>query len=123
MSKPDRRRYPVKRIDVSINMEKTGKHIKQLLTESGYTMSEIMEITGVTTEQAIYKWYSGKSIPSLETQIILCRLLGLHITELLVIDEEFHFTWIYSAIIKKQGELKNDIYIRRLSAGTSSHLF
>ena len=51
-------------------------------------MREIMEITGITTEQTIYKWYSGKSIPSLETQIILCKLLGLRITELLVIDGE-----------------------------------
>ena len=55
-------------------------------------MREIMEITGITTEQAVYKWYSGKSIPSLETQIILCRLLGLRITDLLVLDGEFDFS-------------------------------
>ena len=54
-----------------------------------------MEITGVTTEQTIYKWYSGKSIPSLETQIILCKLLGLKITELLVIDGEFDFSGLF----------------------------
>ena len=84
-----KKKYPIKRMDVSINMEKTGAHIKRSIKESGYTTREIMEITGVTTEQAIYKWYSGKSIPSLETQIILCKLLGLKITELLVLDGEF----------------------------------
>ena len=73
---------------VSINMEKTGEHIKRTIKESGFSMQDIMRITGVTTEQTIYKWYSGKSIPSLETQISLCKLLGLGITELLVIDEE-----------------------------------
>ncbi len=78
-------------MNLSINMEKTGAHIKRTLKESGYSMREIMEITGVTSEQAIYKWYSGKSIPSLETQIILCKLLGIKITELLVIDGEFDF--------------------------------
>ena len=86
-----KRKYPVKRMDISINMEKTGARIKRSIKESGYTMREIMEITGITTEQTIYKWYSGKSIPSLETQIILCRLLGLRITELLVLDGEFDF--------------------------------
>lgn len=86
-----KRRYPVKRMDISINMEKTGAHIKRSIKESGYSMREIMEITGVTTEQTIYKWYSGKSIPSLETQIVLCKLLGLRITELLVIDGELDF--------------------------------
>ena len=76
-------------MEISINMEKTGAHIKRSIKESGYTMREIMEITGITTEQTIYKWYSGKSIPSLETQIVLCKLLGLRITELLVLDGEF----------------------------------
>ena len=85
------KKYPIERMNLSINMEKTGAHIKRTLKGSGYTMREIMEITGVTSEQAIYKWYSGKSIPSLETQIILCKLLGIKITELLVIDGEFDF--------------------------------
>ena len=86
-----KKRYPVKRMNVSINMEKTGEHIKRSIKESGYSIRDIMEITGVTTEQTIYKWYSGKSIPSLETQIILCKLLGFRITELLVLDGEFDF--------------------------------
>ena len=86
------KKYPIERMALSINMEKTGAKIKRSIKESGYTMREIMEITGVTTEQTIYKWYSGKSIPSLETQIILCRLLGLSVTELLVIDGEFDFS-------------------------------
>ena len=91
MQNSSKKKYPVKRMDISINMEKTGAHIKRSIKESGYSMREIMEITGITTEQTIYKWYSGKSIPSLETQIILCKLLGLRITELLVIDGEFDF--------------------------------
>ena len=85
------KKYPIERMNLSINMEKTGAHIKRTLKESGYTMREIMEITGITTEQTIYKWYSGKSIPSLETHIIRCKLLGIKITELLVIDGEFDF--------------------------------
>ena len=82
---------PIKRIDISINMEKTGDNIKRQIRERGYTIKEIMEITGITTEQAIYKWYSGKSIPSIEVQLILCRLLGIDINELLVIDGELEY--------------------------------
>ena len=78
-------------MDVSINMEKTGAHIKRSIRESGYSIRDIMEITGVTSEQAIYKWYSGKSLPALETQQVLCKLLDQSITELLVIDGEFAF--------------------------------
>lgn len=89
MQTNSKKKYPVKRMNISINMEKTGSRIKRAIKESGYTIREIMEITGITTEQTIYKWYSGKSIPSLETQIILCKLLDLQITELLVLDGEF----------------------------------
>lgn len=86
-----KKKFPVRRMDVSINMEKTGAHIKRSIRESGYSIREIMEITGVTTEQTIYKWYSGKSLPALETQLVLCKLLDQSITELLVIDGEFAF--------------------------------
>ena len=84
---PEKR--PIKRIDISINMEETGANIKRQIKSKGYSIKEIMEITGVTTEQAIYKWYSGKSIPSIETQLVLCDILGIDIKELLVIDGEF----------------------------------
>ena len=76
-------------MDISINMKKTGAQIKRFIKESGYTIRDIIEITGVSTEQTIYKWYSGKSIPSLENLLILCKLLGLQITELLALDEKF----------------------------------
>ena len=81
-----KKRYPVKRMDVCINMEKTGANIKQGIKKSGYSIRDIMEITGVTTEQTIYKWYSGKSIPTEETQIILSIILDTKITDLLVIE-------------------------------------
>ena len=72
-------------------VEKTGANIKSLIKASGYTVRDIMEITGLSSEQAVYKWFRGDSIPSTETQLILCKVLDLDITELLVIDGEFDF--------------------------------
>ena len=92
MESDSKKKYPVKRMNISINMEKTGENIKRSIKESKYTIHDIMTITGITTEQTIYKWYRGQSIPSLETQFILCKLLGLKITELLVLDGEFDFS-------------------------------
>ena len=59
---------------LSIDMEKTGANIKHCIRESGYS-------------QTIYKWYRGESLPSLESQLILCRLFDLPITRLLVLNE------------------------------------
>jgi transcriptional regulator with XRE-family HTH domain len=83
---------PVRRVDISINMEKTGANIRRLIRASGYSMRDIMAITGISTEQAVYKWYRGDSIPSIETMLILCNTLGVEINELLVIDGEFAFS-------------------------------
>ena len=87
------KRYPVKPFVGSINMEKTGAHIKDIIKTSGYSMKDIMEITGITTQQTFYKWYSGKSIPSLENLIILSRLTGCSVEELLVLDGESFFQY------------------------------
>ena len=82
------RKYPVKRMNVNINMKETGARIKQTLKDHGYSVSDIMEITGITTPQTIYKWFRGDSLPALENQIVLGKILGCQITDLLVIDGE-----------------------------------
>ena len=78
-----------KLICMSINMKKTGINIKRLVKASGYSVDDIMTFTGVSTQQAVYKWFSGKSLPSIEAQLVLCRVLDLPITDLLVIDGQF----------------------------------
>ena len=66
---------PVKRVDISINMEATGANIKRLVKASGYSVRDVMAITGISTEQAVYKWFRGESIPSIETILILSDTL------------------------------------------------
>ena len=96
------RRRPVKRVDISINMEKTGANIRRLIKASGYSVRDIMAITGISTEQAVYKWYRGESIPAIETMLILCNALGIEINELLVIDGEFDFLKFVPDDLKKK---------------------
>ena len=84
-------RRPVRRVNISINMEATGANIKRLIKASGYSVKDIMEITGISTEQAVYKWCRGESIPAIETMLILSNALGIEINELLVIDGDFYF--------------------------------
>ena len=60
---------------LSIQPVETGKRIKQLLSEQNYTIREIQGAFGFENPQAIYKWVSGKSLPSLDNFVILSRLL------------------------------------------------
>lgn len=77
---------------LSIQPAETGKQIKRLLLENGYTIREIQGAFGFENPQAIYKWISGKSLPSLDNFIILSRLLHTSIEDILVIDGDIpHF--------------------------------
>lgn len=77
---------------LSIQPAETGKQIKRLLLENGYTIREIQSAFGFENPQAIYKWISGKSLPSLDNFIILSRLLHTSIEDILVIDGDIpHF--------------------------------
>lgn len=78
----------IKAIHKSINMKGTGTNIKRLMTENGFTIDELMQITGISTRQAIYKWFRGESIPSIEVLLVLSEIFEMNVNELLVLDEE-----------------------------------
>ena len=75
-------------IYLSIEPEKTGKKIKKLLDASRYTVRDVQLLMGFNNPQAIYKWLSGKSLPSIDNFVILSRLLHTSIDNLLVVDGE-----------------------------------
>ena len=101
--KNEKKKYPAKMICISIDMEKTGANIKRLSREYGYSVEEIMKITGVSTPQAVYKWFSGKSIPSMETLLVLSEIFETGVKDILVINgdirgascHERHYTEYY----------------------------
>ena len=78
---------------LSIQPEKTGERIKKLLLEQGYTIREIQGAFGFENPQAIYKWLSGKSLPSIDNFVILSRLLYTTIEDILVIDGDIPHLW------------------------------
>ena len=71
---------------LSIQQKETGRQIKKLLTEHGYTVKDVQSAMGFENPQAIYKWISGRSLPSLDNFVILSRLLHTSIENILVVD-------------------------------------
>ena len=71
---------------LSIRQKETGKQIRKLLQENGYSVRDIQDVMGFENPQAIYKWISGRSLPSLDNFVILSRLLHTSIEDILVID-------------------------------------
>lgn len=71
---------------LSIRQKETGSKIKKMLDAKGYTVKDVQRAMGFENPQAIYKWLSGKSLPSIDNFIILSRLLNTNIENILVID-------------------------------------
>lgn len=71
---------------LSIRQKETGNNIRKLLSENGYTVKDVQNAMGFENPQAVYKWISGKSLPSLDNIVILSRLLHTNIEDILVID-------------------------------------
>ena len=80
-------------IYLSIQQKETGSRIKSLLRESGYTVRDIQNAMGFENPQAVYKWISGKCLPSLDNFLILSRLLNTSIEDILVIDGDIPRLW------------------------------
>ena len=78
---------------LSIQQKETGRQIKRLLSELGYTVKDVQTVMGFENPQAVYKWISGKSLPSLDNFIILSRLLHTSIEDILVIDGDIPHLW------------------------------
>lgn len=73
---------------ISIQPIETGKHIKELMLNNGYSVRDIQNVMGFEQPQAVYKWLSGKSLPTIDNLVILSRLLHTNIENILVIDED-----------------------------------
>ena len=76
----------MKPIYLSIRLPETGNHIKQLLKINGYTVKDVQSAMGFENPQAIYKWMSGKSLPSLDNLLILSKILHSSMEDILVVD-------------------------------------
>ena len=78
---------------LSIQQKETGRQIKKLLMENDYTVKDVQSAMGFENPQAIYKWISGRSLPSLDNFVILSRLLHTSIEDILVIDGDIPRLW------------------------------
>ena len=86
---------------VSIQQKETGNRIKSLLKQNGYTVKDIQGAMGFENPQAVYKWLSGRSLPSIDNFIILSRLLHTSIEDILVIDGDIVRLWSCYVILNK----------------------
>ena len=68
---------------VTIDMEKTGKKIKEIRKRSGMTIRQVQEACGISAA-AVCKWQNGQAMPTLDNLIILADLWDVKMDDLIV---------------------------------------
>jgi len=66
-----------------IDLKETGKAIKQLRTDRGFTVKDLQEVLGFANPTAIYKWENGHSLPTLDNLLILAHLFHTNVDAML----------------------------------------
>lgn len=72
----------------NIDQKKTGSNIKDICKKRNISVREIQNCLHIASNQAIYDWFNGKNMPSLDNLIALSKLLEVSIEELVVLKEK-----------------------------------
>ena len=67
-----------------IDLRATGANILRLRKERGLTVRDLQAYFGFEAPQAIYRWQSGVSLPTVDNLYALSALLGVRMDEILV---------------------------------------
>ncbi len=69
---------------IRIDMTGTGQKIDTLRKDAGLTVRDIQSCLGLASAQTVYKWLSGKSLPSIDNLVILSAILHVSLDDLIV---------------------------------------
>lgn len=96
----------------NIDMVRTGQKLKELISAAGYDVKAIQSYLHLSCPQPIYRWFKGKTLPTVEHLYALSRLLEVHMEELLVSKSYPVYVLDYDKYNSKIVQL--DCYYERL---------
>ena len=70
-----------------INMQATGRRIREIRKARNFTLEELSEFLGISP-QAISKWQRGDALPSIDNLLILCDIFETHVEDLIVREDD-----------------------------------
>ncbi len=69
----------------SIDVKATGANLKRLCAQKGITAKELMNLLHLTTPTAVYKWWAGDNLPSIDNLIYISKYMDVKVEDVLVL--------------------------------------
>ncbi len=89
-----------------IDLKKTGVWLRTLCNYRGITVRDIQDYLHISSNQAIYEWFNGHTLPSVNNLLALSTLLGVSMNYLLVDN-------VHDVIYRDDREYANDALFKR----------
>ena len=70
-----------------IDLKATGERINELKDAAGITVKDIQIIMGFASPYPVYKWINGKNLPSIDNLMMLAKILGVKMDDIVVSKE------------------------------------
>ena len=62
----------------------TGANIKAIAKARGMKIADIQDAFGFNTPQAIFKWFRGDAMPTIDNMVIMADMFGVKIDDIIV---------------------------------------
>ena len=102
-------------IFLSIQQEATGKRIKELLKQNGYSVKEIQQVMGFENPQAVYKWQRGEALPTVDNLYALSKLFDVPMEEIICEKEEASCLFFVCLLNHRFNDIAPSIYYNDIS--------
>lgn len=89
----------VKKVFLGIDSVATGKRIHDLMKCKGLSMKAVSEEV-LVSQQSVWKWCKGQTVPSLDNMVILSRILGVPMDDIIVVNENIEIRNVTDATQK-----------------------
>lgn len=68
----------------TIDMVATGANIKALVKQNKMKVTDVQDVFGFNTPQAIFKWFRGDTMPTIDNMVILAAMFQTTIDQIIV---------------------------------------
>ena len=68
-----------------IDIEATSCRIREARCRTGLSVDEVRQVFGMTNPQSIYKWEEGRCLPTVDNIVILAKLYGVKVDDLIAV--------------------------------------
>ena len=68
----------------AVDVVATGNNISVLRKSLGMTVKDLQEVFGFASPQAIYKWQSGQTLPTIDNLVVLSDTFNVKIDDIVV---------------------------------------